>query len=157
VSGTLSRGWRAWRRASAADRLLAGEALVWLAIARLLVLLLPFRLVARLLEREPLGAPAPPPPERLHKIAWSLRAVGRRAPWRCKCLERAIAGAMMLRLRRYPATVFFGIARGDDGGALQAHAWLRCADVPVAGEDVPIEDYAVVARFSARTEGSRRA
>jgi hypothetical protein len=151
-SSAFSGGWRAWRKAGAAERLLAAEALLWLAMARLLVIALPFRIVARFLDRG-IRRPRPAPPERISRIVWSLNAISRRAPWRCACLERAIAGAMMLRLRRYPPSVFLGIAPRPAGGALQAHAWLRCGDLPVVGEEVPVGDYAVVARFSAASGG----
>jgi hypothetical protein len=141
----------------AADFLLAGEALLWLGLARLLVVALPFRLLTRALERSPAPSGRPAAPQWVRKIAWSLNAAGRRAPWRCKCLERAIAGAIMLRLRRYPATVFLGVARPTPGGEIQAHAWLRCDELPVVGEEAPVEDYAVVARLSRTPRESRRA
>src|SRR4051794_25480387 len=148
--------WRAWCRAGAAERLLAAEALMWLLIARLLVLTLPFRIVARLLQRG-VRHPRAAAPERIRRITWSLNAISRRAPWRCECLERATAGAMMLRLRRYPTSIFFGVAPAPGGGALQAHAWLRCGDLPVVGEEMPVGDFAVVARFSAASDERRRA
>jgi hypothetical protein len=125
--------------------------LLWLALARLAVLALPFRTVVRLLDRRVRRPRPAPSPERISRIVWALNAVSRRAPWRCECLERAAAGAMMLRIRRYPASVFVGVA--PEGGALKAHAWLRCGDLPVVGEELPVGDFAVVARFSAASEG----
>lgn len=148
MSAKPSRGKRGGRRTSAADRLLAAEALLWLAAARLLVIALPFRALARLAERSRTGTDTPAP-QTVRKIAWALNAAGARAPWRCKCLERAIGGTIMLRLRRYPATLLLGVARPAPGGELKAHAWLRCGELPVVGEEAPVDDYAVVARLSA--------
>ena len=152
-SGGLSGAWGAWRKASALDRLLAVEALVWLAAARVAVLVLPFRAVVRLLDRRARDAAPPPPTQRIGDIVRALNAVSRRAPWRCECLERAAAGAMMLRIRRYPASVFVGVAPAAGGGPLQAHAWLRCGDLPVVGEETSVEEFAVVARFAAENPG----
>lgn len=140
---------RLWavRRASWADLGLGAEALFWLAAARLLVAAGSFHVLARRMKG---GTPARFPPSgsaELRKIGWSLTAVGRRVPWRCKCLERAIAGAMMLRLRGRPATLFLGVARSEPGGTFEAHAWLRCGCFPVVGEETPTSGYTVVARF----------
>jgi len=145
------------RARSAADRLLAAEALMWLATARLLVLLLPYRALQRILARDDGAAQARPAAENVQRIAWALNAAGRRAPWRCKCLEKAVAGSVMLRARRYPATVFFGVARAAPAADLRAHAWLRCGDLPVVGEEAPVDGYAVVARLASGPPESRRA
>jgi hypothetical protein len=147
------------RRAGVADGLLAVEALIWLAAARLLVLAVPFRLLARSLAGRRPGSTevAATEAEKVRKIGWALDAVGRRVPWRCKCLERAIAGKIMLRLRGRPSTLFLGVARAEPGGAILAHAWLRAGDLPVVGEEAPTEAYAVVARFSPPPRRSRRA
>jgi hypothetical protein len=67
-------------------------------------------------------------------------------PWRCRCLERAIAGKLFLRVRGYPSTIFLGVSRREH--ELQAHAWLRCAGLPVVGEESPARDWSVVANFA---------
>jgi hypothetical protein len=157
VSAKLSRSGRASRWVGAADSLLAAEALLWLALARLLVVALPFRILARALGRSPGRSGRPPAPQRVRRIAWSLNAAGRRSPWRCKCLERAIAGTIMLRLRGHRVTLVLGIVRTAPRGALQAHAWLRCGELPVVGEEGSVEHYAVVARLSPPPRESRRA
>lgn len=113
--------------------LLFVEAAAYLALARLMLLVLPFRTVARLV-----GAPASPPADqaasrRLTEIRRALLAAARRAPWRCQCLEQSLAGKMMLRARGIPATLYLGVEKRDD--TLHAHAWLRCGDTFIAGGD----------------------
>jgi hypothetical protein len=147
VPGTLSRSYRAFCRKSASDRLLLLEALVWLAAARLIVLGVPFRLLARHMSGPGRALPAPPDAARIRRIGWALNAVGDRVPWRGKCLERALAGKVMLRVRGHSTTLFLGVARPEPGQSLRAHAWLRCGALPVVGEETVADPFAVVARF----------
>ena len=146
---TLSRTWSAFRRAGAADRLVALEMLAWLAAARLVVRTVPFRPLSRRLARslpESASARVPKAAE-LRRVGRALNAVGTRVPWRCQCLERAIAGKLFLRVRGYPSTIFLGVSRRGRQHELQAHAWLRCAGLPVVGEESPARDWSVVASF----------
>jgi hypothetical protein len=72
------------------------------------------------------------PPSTSH-IRRALLAAARRAPWRCQCLEQSIAGKLMLRRRRIPATLYLGVEKTED--AIHAHAWLRCGSTFVTGGD----------------------
>lgn len=141
----LSRAWARLRRANPADRLFALEALGWLATARLIVLLVPVRRLAG--GGDGWVARADPDPAALHRIGRVLNAVGDLVPWRCKCLERAIAGKLALRVRGHRGTVFLGVARPEPGGPIKAHAWLRCGTQKVIGEEWTAIPYSVVARF----------
>jgi hypothetical protein len=137
----------------------AAEALFWLAAARLLIILLPFRTLRRMLA-EPMPVESPEfmaDPVAVRRIAWALHAVARRVPWRCKCLERAIAGKFMLRVRGLPNSLYLGLARPDPDGPIQAHAWLRCGSLPVVGEEAPVDSFAVVAKFPETGRRSRPA
>ncbi|HEX8448877.1 MAG TPA: lasso peptide biosynthesis B2 protein [Allosphingosinicella sp.] len=146
---TLSRSWKAFRRAGAADRLVALEMLVWLAGARMIVRTVPFRSLSRRLARIlPASASSRvPEPAQLQRLGRVLNALGARVPWRCQCLERAIAGKLFLRVRGYPSTIFLGVSRRERQHELQAHAWLRCAGLPVVGEEGAGRDWSVVASF----------
>ena len=155
----LSRSLKAVRRAGPAGCLAALEAAAWLGIARLMVVAVPFRTLSRFLTR-----PIPDSPrtelartDSARRVGWAVNAAGRRAPWRCKCLERAIAAKLMLRLRGHGSTLFLGVARPETGAPVQAHAWLRCAALPVVGEEGSPLPYSVVARFADPVGGSRRA
>ena len=115
---------------------MAIEATAWLALARLGILLMRFPALARRL-----GVPMtestqnddePRRPE-LRRIAWAIGAASRRAPWRCKCLEQAVAAKMMLRRRGLASTLYLGVAREESGAPAQAHAWVRCGSYYVTG------------------------
>jgi hypothetical protein len=134
---------------STADRFLLLRAAVWLAIARMGVLLLPFRTLSRHLGEPLAESPQQDDPahgDTLCHIAWAIQAVGHRTPWRSKCLEQAIAGKMLLRARGIPNTLYFGVAR-DDGAGIEAHAWLRSGSHFLTG-GAQRERFTVVSQFA---------
>jgi len=148
-------------RLSWGERSLLVEAVSWLAVARLTVVLLPFRVASRHLGThmaETPGADEPGATQDLRRIAWAIGAVARRTPWRSKCLEQAIAAKAMLRVRGLPNTMYVGVARPAEGGKvpLEAHAWLRCGSVHVTG-GVRVERFAVTATFADPGRRARRA
>lgn len=129
---------------------LAGEALIWLAFARLTVTLLPFSLAARLFGlteyrqgiAEGDAAPA------ADDIAWAIAAAAPRTPWPSTCLVRALAGAAMLRRRRLSGVVILGVARNAQAGkGMKAHAWLSSGATILTGADLH-ESYTPVATFT---------
>lgn len=113
---------------------LLARAIAALAVARLLVVAVPFRRIAQLLgelqAESPEGTPAGREPW-LRSLAWALSAAGRRLPWRCLCLEQAVACGLILRRSGLPYTLYLGTTRSGEG--LEAHAWLRVGGVIVTG------------------------
>lgn len=104
------------------------EAAFWLGLARLALLVLPFRRLAPLLERHMAQSPkdgGAASAETLDRLSWALAAASRHLPWEFKCLPLALAGKAMLRRRGLPSTLYLGLAKSGEAG-LQAHAWLRC-------------------------------
>jgi hypothetical protein len=97
-----------------------------LAVTRLALWLLPFRLVHRAAaarRRVPSGrcrARATVPAER---IVWAVGAASRVVP-RSTCLVRALAARRLLGRHGHPSELRLGVARGADG-AFEAHAWLE--------------------------------
>lgn len=152
-SARLAKG-RALRRivdASWRDRALLAETAAWLALMRLAVLILPFHAIAAVLgthmeESDPTARPEDV--ELGRRIGWAIGAVSARVPWRTKCLEQALAGKAMLRLRRIPNTMYLGVARAEDRESpLDAHAWLRTGTLHVTG-GARSERYAVLSTFA---------
>lgn len=118
----------------AADWLMLIEAAAALAAARVAVLLMPFDALSRRLGEPMAETPATiddADRATLERLSWAVGAISRRAPWRCKCLEQAIAANLMLRRRRIASTFYFGIGRSD--GVIGAHAWVRSGDYYVTG------------------------
>jgi hypothetical protein len=72
---------------------------------------------------------------RAAEVAVALRSAASRLPWDCTCLTQALAGAVLLRVRRLPAVLHLGVLRNDESGEIEAHAWLTCgADMVSGGE-----------------------
>lgn len=92
----------------------------------------PFTRVVGALER-PAGDAAPADPGTAYWIRRSVRAWGRRLPWRAKCFEQGLAAAAMLRRRGLAATLHYGAAQ--PGGTLIAHVWVTSGDTPVVGHE----------------------
>ncbi len=129
------------------ERAALAEAVFCLALARALVRLVPFRILAPRLGRQMVessfqrslaGESAG------SRVRWAVAAAARRMPFRARCLEQAYAATMMLRRRGVPSTIYFGVAR--EGGALEAHAWVRSISGYVTG-GANARRYAVVTLF----------
>jgi hypothetical protein len=131
---------------------LLGETLFCLTKARLLVRVLPFPALAKRLGEHMAETGAIDHPARepfLTSLTWTVGALSRRLPWRCQCLEQALAAQMLLRRRNIPHeqalaaqmllrrrniphTLYLG-ARLEQG-RLEAHAWVRCGVRLVTGD-----------------------
>jgi hypothetical protein len=84
----------------------------------------------------------------VEQVAWGVEAAKRRTPWTSKCLSQSLTGAVLLRVRRSSATVYFGVrpARPAEGLPMTAHAWLVSDERIVTGA-VGHEEHAVVAMY----------
>lgn len=128
---------RSWFRLSRAERRLALEAALLLAVAWPTVRLLSFRLYGPMMGRP--GEATFDPPESIagaesvaRGVGRALRRADRHLPWHSTCLMRALAGQIMLRRRRCPGTVYVGVERREEA-AHGFHAWLLAGAVPVTG------------------------
>ncbi|MEZ4590930.1 MAG: lasso peptide biosynthesis B2 protein [Chloroflexota bacterium] len=124
-----------WQQLSWAERWLLLEATIWLALARLTLLFMPFRKIAPQLgqsQQETTATTSPYNAQRSERIGWAVRAIARRTPWESACLAQAISAKMMLRRRQIPSTLYLGLAK-DNAQKMQAHAWLRCGEAILTG------------------------
>lgn len=129
-SRLLKFGRRGW-----SDQALLMEALAWLCVARLLLLLLPFRWLAPRLGHAMSESPARiTEPERklALRVSWAVQSVARNLPLGFVCLPQAIAAKWMLQRRRLATTLYLGVARPEQT-TLTAHAWLRAGDRILTG------------------------
>jgi len=111
------------------------EAVLCLGLARLAMLLLPFRWIAPYLGAHMAETAAVLDQHGREMDLAISRAVGlaaRNLPWECKCLVQAMAGKAMLRRRGLPSTLYLGLAK-DGEEQLCAHAWLRCGNIILTG------------------------
>jgi transglutaminase superfamily protein len=114
----------------AADRVLIAEAVLLLGFARLLVLTMPFRLLARWLGRAP--ARDAGDAMLLGRVRRAVTTAARNVPWNAVCLPQAMAAKAMLARRGCGSSLRLG-AGFDAQGKLIAHAWLVVGGAVVVG------------------------
>lgn len=127
MAGRMSNYWKVLRR----DKGLLLEALFYLWISRLLVVMRPFKKIAPLL-----GTPGietnrqtnEKDRQTLYRISSSVITVAGHTPWPSKCLVQVMAAKRMLRRRGIPSTVYLGLCK-NEGKEMIAHAWIRSGDV----------------------------
>ncbi len=149
----LRRVVKRFYRLSNGHRMLLLQAVVWLAVSRLALIFVPFRvLAARFGTFMPpavaVAAPASLDAEQsalAREISWAVTRAARYVPFRAVCLPQAIAAKAMLRRRHIASTMHFGVAK-KPGEAMAAHAWLDAAQIEVTG--YPVEaGFVEMARF----------
>lgn len=138
ISARSERGtrhvWMRFRALPLERRAISIEAVIALAIARVLVLTLPVRWIARRLDRQAAaisGARAEAA-DVMREVGWAVRAAAPKTPWKSACLVQALAGKWMLARRGLRSTIHLGVAKDSDG-TLQAHAWLCAGDRVLTG------------------------
>jgi len=129
---SLRRKLAQFRTKPASERRLAIEAAFYLAVARLLLVYVPFRRIAPRLARQPRDAREADPATRAD-IRRAVTTAARHVAWNAACLPQAIAAKFMLARRGCKSTLRLGVGR-NEAGAFAAHAWLEAGDGIVVGE-----------------------
>ena len=126
-------------------RALVVEAVAWLLLSRLALLLIPFPRLARRL-----GSFVPPTDPRVlqarasaaheqvrvaEEISWAVTRAARHVPFKAVCLPQAMAARIMLKRRGVGSVLHFGAAKGQER-PLDSHAWLDAAGIEVTGYPV---------------------
>ncbi len=115
-----------------AQLLLLVEAALFLALARLAILVIPFRRIVPWLER------SPDEPQRdavqIATVRQAVEIAARNVPWNAVCLPQAMACKAMLARRGQGSALHIGAAKGPRE-ELMAHAWLVAGGEIVIGED----------------------
>lgn len=130
------------------EKRLTIKAFAGLLLARLALLLLPFRRISpylgRLMEKTS-STCSDLERSRSIEVAHAIRRVRRYLPIKCTCLVQAIAGIMILGSEGIPSTLYLGVHRSEAG--LTAHAWLRCGDLYLTG-GMEHNNFVAVATFA---------
>ena len=90
----LRRKLATFLRMRGRDRLMVGEAVLLLATARLIVLTVPFRVIARWLARAPETGACDD--DLLLRVRRAVTTAARNVPWNAVCLPQAMAAKAML-------------------------------------------------------------
>lgn len=149
--------WRTYWSWTGQIRRLTLEAFVLLGWYRALIVWLPFRHVAPRMGwfmAETLhGGPPAAAEDVPARIGWAVRRMADHTPWRSPCLAQAMAAQRMLRRRGFGSTLYLGLARGlpvEGQEEAEAHAWLRCGDAILTGEE-EMADFHPVAYYAMDT------
>ena len=145
---SIRRPLRRFAQVGNSRRALVVEAVSWLLLARLALILVPFPTLARRI-----GTFVPPADPRVARaaasrddsriaedISWAVTRAARHVPFKAVCLPQAMAARVMLKRRGVASVMHFGAAKGE-AKPLNAHAWLDAAGVEVTG-------YPVAANFA---------
>jgi hypothetical protein len=121
-----------------------------LGLARLAILVAPFRAVARCCGADQGSAAwlplvAPGHRGRARQVRDVVEAAARCTPWRSDCFPQALAAIALLRMYRLPYAMCLGLAHAQ-AGALRAHAWIDVGGVPVTGGG-GFREFSIVACF----------
>jgi hypothetical protein len=119
-------------RLDGADKWLLLRATTWLAIARIMLVAMPFKRLSARLSAESNSAETEPHPELLNRIGFSVRVAANHVPWRSDCFPQTIAARMLLKRHGHASTIHLGVERIDEH-ELAGHAWLTCGDTVVIG------------------------
>ncbi len=121
------------RAMSGAERWLLADAVCSLAIARAVILAVPFRRIARWLDRTPREPARVPDPSLTRAVRRAVMIAAHHVPWNAVCLPQAMAAKSMLARRGVASTLHLGLAR-KGAAELLAHAWLEAGGAIVVGE-----------------------
>lgn len=139
--GVFWRKWKAFLKYSFGEQLLVPVVFVLLALARLIILLIPFRHYSRLLGEyaktdmyTPILSTAQI--DKARRLGRVVRVTATITPWDSLCLVQALVACLLLRLTNIPYIMHFGLERnkGFSGDKpMNAHAWVVTGAVAVTG------------------------
>lgn len=142
----MRQRFRKFSTLSPRDRALAVEAAIMLALASLLLAVLPFRHVARWLGRLDREKGIQKGPASLLPIGQAVERAARHLPWQPLCLPQAMAARAMLWRRGIASTLHFGMKLDGPDRTMRAHAWLTVGTTGVVGGAIA-DEFTVLARF----------
>ncbi len=126
--GIVNRFWNLDR----SDKWLLSQAVVGLAIARIMLVVFSFQRVSDRLADTGGGTGIEPDPNELRRISFAISAAAAYVPWRSDCFPQSIAARKLLDRRGYASTIHLGVERVG-AADLAGHAWLTCGDTAVTG------------------------
>lgn len=115
-----------------ADKWLFLRAAGWLAIARMMLVVMPFDRLAARLSAKGTALPEQPDREYLGRISFAVSAAANNVPWRSDCFPQAIAARMLLKRQGYESTIHLGVEKTSPD-AIAGHAWVTCGETVVTG------------------------
>lgn len=126
------------------------EAWIFLALSRLLLLLIPFKKLAPLLGKAVFESNTKEASViqliTLNQISIAIARGCHYSFWRTKCFEQGLSAKMMLRRRGLTGIIYFGVNKNKDTKNMNAHAWVLSNGIIVTGGK-NLEQYTVISSF----------
>jgi hypothetical protein len=121
-----------------------------LGLARLMLLIVPFRRIAPWLGQNFQTAAVTPLAThsqiaQARHIGHAVQIAARYTPWKSKCLAQAMVARMLLGIKRLPYALYLGVRKDGETG-LAAHAWVCTGRLAVTG-DHSFGQFTVVGTF----------
>ncbi len=143
------------------------EAWLCLAVARFLLIFIPFKRILPLLgktvadtmaadetvmDKRPAAIladekTAKKPAVLFPEISLAISRACRYAFWRTQCFEQALAAKMMLKISNHSGIIYFGVYKSPGTDRLHAHAWVESNGILITGGK-NLDKYTVISRFS---------
>lgn len=140
IVATALRKVRSATTFSVREIFLIAPVFVALGLARLAILILPFRVYARVFGQQGGLEVADVPASdrdmaRARSVGRIVRRTAHNTPWASLCLAQAMVAAVLLRGAGISFCAIFGLAPGgaDESDPLAAHVWVRVGDYNVTG------------------------
>jgi hypothetical protein len=148
----LKRKVLAWRRKHWLEKCWLGPTFLMLGLMRGLLLILPFRVIAKHLGQHHQALGIVPLADqtavfRADQIGKTIRTAARYTPWESKCLVQAMVARVLLGLYGIPYGLYLGITRSDSTG-MAAHAWVCVGPIAVTGGN-SFREFTIVSTFVA--------
>lgn len=131
---------------------------IMLAFASLLIIIVPFRRIARTLGDMRSGDAAIPiisqsDARRVEHIGHAIAIAAKYAPFRADCLPQALVAALACRAFSIPFALHLGVKLGcaDPVKPMAAHAWVQSGPVVMTGGRGSFSEYKTVACFVSGT------
>jgi hypothetical protein len=142
-----------WKKRTKEERIFLLEAFLFLGVARLLVLIAPFRFLSRTIGKhmaESASSADSHTARTANLVGQAVRTAAANTPWQSVCLPQAMAGQWMLKRRNIPGTLYLGVKKSPESPEkLAAHAWLRCGGLILTGADGH-RQFTVVSTFATK-------
>lgn len=123
------------------------EATLYLLMARMALVFLPFKVLARFMNRLSRQPELHGEARKSHikAVRWSILRASHRLPLKLVCFPRAIAAQAMLRRRRVGTTLYYGATTQPDKGLI-SHVWVQDGQAGVIGLRAA-NGYKIIARY----------
>lgn len=122
----------------AKEKQLFFEATIFLFVAKLMLIIFPFKVCLKTLSKE--KSNMNPGISHLKPVKKAIRRANKLAFWKNVCLVQSFAASWMLQRRNIDSTLVIGV-KHDSSKKIIAHAWLKVQDFEIVARG---EDYTII-------------